>query len=69
MSVAVAIAAALPAAFALFLAMTWRSRARHARQMRLGRAFARARRVQAAGTGEQGRPYSRYGPGSWNIGL
>lgn len=35
-------------------------------QQRLSRAFSRASRVQGAGTGEQGKPYSLYGPRSWN---
>lgn len=33
---------------------------RRARQSRLDEAYARARRVRYAGTGEQGRPYSLY---------
>lgn len=33
---------------------------RQSRQSRLDEAYARARRVRYAGTGEQGRPYSLY---------
>ncbi len=35
------------------------------KQERLASAFNRAARVRGAGTGEQGKPYSLYGPRSW----
>lgn len=35
------------------------------KQERLASAFDRAARVRGAGTGEQGKPYSVYGPRSW----
>ncbi len=35
------------------------------KQERLTSAFDRAARVRGAGTGEQGKPYSLYGPRSW----
>lgn len=53
---------------AAVLAGAWvvaRRQAGQRRQMRLDRAFDRAQRVQGAGTGEQGRPYSLYGKRSW----
>lgn len=35
------------------------------KQERLASAFDRAARVRGSGTGEQGKPYSVYGPRSW----
>lgn len=53
-------------AIALIAALiTRRLRSEDLRQERLGRAFERASRVAGAGTGEQGKPYSLYGPRSW----
>jgi len=57
------------AAVAVVLVVVWlgvRMKSRQRRQMRLGRAFDRAQRVQGAGTGEQGQPYSLYGARSWH---
>jgi hypothetical protein len=44
----------------------WLLDLRRRREDRLDRAFSRAKRVERAGTGEQGRPYSVYGERSWN---
>lgn len=52
-------AVALALLVAMLLAAAQENR-RHARQHRLDQAYARARRVRYAGTGEQGRPYSVY---------
>lgn len=57
MFVAAAVVVALLFVVALVGVMESR---RQSRQSRLDEAYARARRVRYAGTGEQGRPYSLY---------
>jgi hypothetical protein len=39
--------------------------AKEIKQEKLASAFDRAARVRGSGTGEQGKPYSVYGPRSW----
>ena len=50
---------------ALALWIKRRQWAKEINQEKLASAFDRAARVRGSGTGEQGKPYSVYGPRSW----